>query len=206
MSSSNVNTGSVYPFSFYVPRIHNKWNEAAIMGVFQYEYIGKVDRVDFGKPLEGKPELRSAFIHMDYYVPGHRADEFLRNFCQNGSRRFYPMPAYPEFWLLLPNKNPVYRTHMNIHQLAALCENQEKAIAELREEIKKLKNVDVVPQHFERRKISLEVPQTPPQTPPYHFRSLSPPPAPRKGVLKFTNMEVSSDDEDYDDMPDLIPA
>jgi hypothetical protein len=203
--SLNNNNNHPCPSSFYIPRIHTKWTEGAISGIFEYEFIGKVDRVDFGKTLEKNSQFRTAFVHIDYYFSGAKADAFLQSFSQAGVYRFYPMPSCPEFWILLPNKKPVYRTHMNIHQLAALCENQEKAIQDLREEIQFLKErqnktfySDVCSDGTPKLRLNI------PQTPPDYYKTYLTPPAPRSNINNNHFEEASDDSDIYSEMPELI--
>ena len=221
-SNSNSNNRN-YPcqsgcqVSFYIPRIHIKWTEAAIIGVFEYEFIAKVERIDFGKTLEGNSQFRTAFVHIDYYFTGQNANSFLQNFSQAGVFRLHPMTSCPEFWILLPNKKPVFRTHLNIHQLAALCENQEKAIQDLREEVQNLK--DRQNQNFysniysdlhsgvgsnSNQHLRLNIPLTPPN----NCKTFPTPPAPRANNNHNHNhnyFEEGCEDSDIDsEMPELI--
>jgi len=207
-----------FPVSFYIPRIHIKWSEAAIIGVFECEFIAKIDRVDFGKPLDGNSLFRSAFVHIDCYFTAQNAESFILHFSQERVFKFHPITSSPEYWILLPNKKPVFRTHLNIHQLAALCETQEKAIQDLREEIQHLKvrqNQNFYSNIYSdlysgtgstsNHNLRLNIPLTPPN----NYKTYSTPPAPRSNNNTNTNnhnhFEEECEDSDIDsEMPELI--
>jgi hypothetical protein len=115
--------------SFYVPRMRAHWTEQQISDAIWRHTIGIVDRVDFGDfvPLN-QTNIRSAFIHMSWMeVWGEAWIE--KEIAANGHCKF--QVTYDEYWMLLPNKNPIPRTHLNVHQLAEITRKQDERIAEL---------------------------------------------------------------------------
>jgi len=121
-------TTTTQTISFYVPRIRAHWTEQQIFNAMR-ETIGVVDRVDFGDfvPLN-QTGIRCAFIHMAW-VNYDWKDWLEREIETNGHCRY--QVTYDEYWMLLPNKNPIPKTHLNVHQLADITRKQDERIAEL---------------------------------------------------------------------------
>ena len=121
-------TTTIQPISFYIPRIKSAWTSELISNAM-YNTLGLVDRVDFGDfvPLD-QTGIRCAFIHMACLNNGWR--EYIeREIEAFGHYKF--QVTYNEYWMLLPNKNPIPRTHLNIHQLAEITRKQDERIAQL---------------------------------------------------------------------------
>jgi hypothetical protein len=121
-------TTTTQTISFYVPRMRAHWTEQQIFNAMR-ETIGVVDRVDFGDfvPLD-QTSIRCAFIHMAWV--NYDWQEWLeREIAANGHCKF--QVTYDEYWMLLPNKNPIPKTHLNVHQLAEITRKQDERIEEL---------------------------------------------------------------------------
>lgn len=120
------------PTSFYIPRIRTTWTEQQIASEMFMQGIGIINRVDFGDfaPAEQK-FTRSAFVHFDSFDPQNEA-YFASVFEHEGKIKIH-VGGHGEYWFLLENKNPVPKTHLNIHQLAENYKKQEEKIAMLEE-------------------------------------------------------------------------
>lgn len=113
--------------SFYVPRMRAHWTIDQISN--WVSCLGVVDRIDLGDFVpSNQTGIRCAFIHMSWLCPG--VQEWID---EETASKGHPKLQVPnnEYWMLLPNKNPIPRTHLNIHQLAEITRKQDARIAEL---------------------------------------------------------------------------
>jgi hypothetical protein len=107
--------------------------------------IGTVTHVDFtpinkSKGFQGVVEpgaFRSAFVH--FLAPIHLRPASIEHSIWNAIENEVPYKLFVnehEYWICLKNKNPVRRTHMNIHQVVDNCAYLEKLILAQAAEIK----------------------------------------------------------------------
>ena len=104
----------------YIPRASLRITEQQVRDTLFRSQIGIVEYCDIVivKDKETKqPLYASVFLKLDTWNPisNARAD-----FEKNGSIKVYLNGT--EFWIILPNKNPLPRTHVNNSQLAASTE------------------------------------------------------------------------------------
>jgi len=104
----------------YIPRASLRITEQQVRDTLFRSQIGIVEYCDIviTKDKETKqPLYASVFLKLDTWNPisNARAD-----FEKNGSIKVYLNGT--EFWIILPNKNPLPRTHVNNSQLAASTE------------------------------------------------------------------------------------
>ena len=114
----------------YIPRIASNATEDQVKAIFLHCNIGTVEYCDFAITKDKytkKPLYTSAFIKLSSWSNLSGACE---DFAKNESIRLYLSRETNEFWIILPNKNPLPRTHVNNSQLAAatdkLFEQTEK--------------------------------------------------------------------------------
>lgn len=119
--------------SFYVPRMRSTWSESQIIAAL-YNTFGVVDRVDFGDIVT--TNIRYAFVHMSLMNPFY-SEEIDTAIQLNGHFRL--QVTHDEFWMFIPNKKPVQKTHLNIHQLAEIASKLESRVASLEAEIASLR-------------------------------------------------------------------
>ena len=205
------------PTSFYIPRIRTTWTEQQISSEMFMQGIGIINRVDFGDfaPAEQK-FTRSAFVHFDSFNPQN--ESYLASvFAHHGKIQIY-VGGHGEYWFLLENKNPVPKTHLNIHQLAENNKKLEEKIAMLEETLNVVIE-NLVSLHSILSAPELEVPAAPRNQ---RFCKLD---LSEKLQDIVTNLNTScfveekthqsssqededihnvSDDDEYADMPDLI--
>lgn len=113
--------------SFYVPRMRAHWTIDQISN--WVSPLGVVDRIDLGDFVpSNQTGIRCAFIHMSWLCSG--VQEWID---EETASKGHPKLQVPnnEYWMLLPNKNPIPRTHLNIHQLAEITRKQDERIAQL---------------------------------------------------------------------------
>jgi len=128
-------TTTTQVISFYIPRMRAGWTEPQIEAVLK-NTIGILDRVDFGDYIpQDQTAIRSAFIHMAW-INNEWLEWFNRETASNGHCRL--QVTYNEYWMLLPNKNPIPSTHLNVHQLADITRKQDERIAELEAKVAQL--------------------------------------------------------------------
>jgi uncharacterized coiled-coil protein SlyX len=142
------NTNNVDNLDIYIPRISASETEDSIKEVFFKFYIGVVDYADIvatKNPDTKEVQYYSAFVRLSYWGPNRYPMEVF-----NSTRSYKIM--FPNtngenesYWILLPNKNPLPRTKVNVHQLAASTEKlfeqlevAEKQLVNKTEEIKEL--------------------------------------------------------------------
>jgi hypothetical protein len=124
-ASTNASTNAL-PFyngsmDIYVPRINPAHTEENVREVFANQNIGYVEYVDFVKSKPSSdlsvptPVYYSAFIKVAYH--GDKSENSVHTeLLTNGSYKLHLNRS--EFWVLLPNKTPLPRTKVNVHQLA----------------------------------------------------------------------------------------
>jgi len=127
----------------YIPRLNrDKATHQFVMSVFTENRIGYVENIDFveinanhnatdanGEPLPfaKHPTLVSAFVRVFFW------DKDMLNAIRNppNVHKLYLFSYSDEHWLLLPNKTPVDRTILNIHQVAHYTSEVQSKIADL---------------------------------------------------------------------------
>jgi hypothetical protein len=103
----------------YIPRIASNATEDQVKAIFLHCNIGTVEYCDFAITKDKytkKPLYTSAFIKLSTWL---RTSGACEDFAKNESIRLYLSRETNEFWIILPNKNPLPRTHVNNSQLAA---------------------------------------------------------------------------------------
>jgi hypothetical protein len=125
-------------FSFYIPRVRAYWSQEQISEAMYMSFYGYVERVDLGDQLPDNQSYRSVFVHLSPINPTV-AEYFNNQIKENGFFKFQVRPN--EFWMILPNNNPISKTHLNIHQLADITKKQKEQITNLENEVSKLKNM-----------------------------------------------------------------
>lgn len=135
-------------YSLYIPTINKKYTVEVIINTFWKLFIGNVDRIDFVPIIKTRndeevedPNFRQAFI---YIRPGANWGEFVTDAIEkSGSFRLFPHQETQnkEYWLLLKNKNPVpyATTTLNVHQLVHNNSLLETKVAEMEQEMLKMK-------------------------------------------------------------------
>ena len=128
VSSNNLN--------LYIPRVSLSTTEQRVIKMFFEGKIGIVDYCDLViiKDKETKePTHMSVFVKLDSWNPlsNHKVI-----FEKNGSFKLQlRFLNRTEYWIILPNNNPLPRTHVNMSQLAAstekLFEQQEQIVEKL---------------------------------------------------------------------------
>jgi len=117
--------------SIYIPFVDSRFTEKDVISTFDYYNICNVSRVDFVEIPE-KSNLCHAFIHVDNWRNSNNASIAFWDITNKGSYKFYYSQSQMTsnaFWLLLPNKNPIPRTKLNIHQLAGMISEMEQKMA-----------------------------------------------------------------------------
>jgi len=110
----------------YIPRMSKYITEEQIMTEFDNSWFGAVVRVDF-VPIGKKPgfteenldfAFKSAFVHFHYYITQHH--EF-NTYFDAGKPYKHAAKCANEYWIILPNKNPIKPTMMNNAQIVENC-------------------------------------------------------------------------------------
>jgi len=141
--NNNVTNNFVYSESnleIYIPRISASETEDSIKDMFFQLYIGVVDYADIvatKNPETKEVQYYSAFIRLKHWGPSRYPMETFNN-----TKTFKIMlpktaRANDAYWILLPNKNPLPRTKVNVHQLAAAT---DKLFEQLEDTAKQLDN------------------------------------------------------------------
>ena len=121
MNTSNTATNPAYKnLELYIPRASLRITEQQVRDTLFRSQIGIVEYCDIvlTKDKETKqPTYASVFLKLDSWCPTSNARP---DFEKNGSIKLYLNAT--EFWIILPNKNPLPRTHVNNSQLAASTE------------------------------------------------------------------------------------
>jgi len=116
--------------SFYIPRMRGTWTTDQVKQTIEQNLrMGTIDRVDFGDFVPvGQTDTRSGFLHMAFVDPTW-ANWLKQHVETTGHARL--QITEDEFWMLIPNRNPLPNTHLNIHQLAEITRNQSQRIVTL---------------------------------------------------------------------------
>lgn len=153
-------SSTVFVSSVYIPRISSFVRHEDIVYEFQTSFIADVVRIDF-TTINKKPgfieenieaNVKSAFVHFLNPLSYTVAIEMMINaFSQNKAYKFKPS-CFEEYWLILPNKNPVQHTFMNNAQIVENCRYLEKKVEEQSKTIQqmenRLKDIDLVLYHL----------------------------------------------------------
>jgi hypothetical protein len=139
--------------SVYIPRIHNKFNNATVHHIFGelYGIVQRVDNVSVKTPDGTDTQFHSAFV---YYVP-YPKNNLIQKIAEETSvrinpnlntsymRRFHIQPNSKvrnnEFWILLPNNSKVPDTDMPLDQIDAKLVELEPRVVGNDEESASLK-------------------------------------------------------------------
>jgi hypothetical protein len=128
--------------------------------------IGTVTHVDFtpinkSKGFQGVVEpgaFRSAFVHFLTPIVCHAGS--VEHHIWDAIEKEVPYQLTVnerEYWICLKNKNPVPRTHMNIHQVVDNCAYLEKLVLAQAAEIEELKKLVLIKTDFRPPNRSVEV-------------------------------------------------
>ena len=174
-------TGQV--MSFYIPRVRTFWTQEQIAALL-YHSVGIVDRVDYGDYVPAnQTDTCYAFVHFSEICQGNR--EWIDNeIYYNGYCKI--QVAFDEFWMLVPNRNPIPTTHLNIHQLADTIAKQTDRISTLESMVYYLQA------QLGARAADHRIFVTDTNNLQYDFR--------------LEDLSSVSEDDDYADMPGLIPV
>jgi hypothetical protein len=191
--------------SIYIPFVDSRFTEKDVISTFDYYNICNVSRVDFVEIPE-KTNVCHAFIHVNNWYNSNNASIAFWEITNKGSYKFYYSQSQSSsnaFWLLLPNKNPIPKTKLNIHQLAVMISEMEKKIVDQQAEMdnmrKRIADLELTSIYVADKVDSVST-----RTHTF-FQSDS-----DIGVVDehddVLNTAFISDDEDddYDDVPDLI--
>lgn len=153
MSSANANAVSAIasalieqPFmDLYIPRIGASYVEADVRFIFEQANLAYVEYVDFVKVKSFAPDAPvkyCAFVKIGHWY----TDIAHKELTEKGSHKFYlahlgrtQIPRECEHWLLLPNKTPLARSKVNIHQLAAYTDELFEKMEDQTQEMEKQK-------------------------------------------------------------------
>jgi hypothetical protein len=129
----------------YIPRMNrDKASFPFVSSVFVERGIGYVEHIDFVEinanhnsatenvgdaplPFVKHPTLVSAFVKVFFW--DKKTLDAIRN--PPNLRKLYLYSDSEEHWLLLPNKTPIERTILNIHQVAHYTADVQNKISEL---------------------------------------------------------------------------
>jgi hypothetical protein len=103
----------------YIPRVSSGTTEEQVKSLFFQSRIGTVEHCDFAITKDKdtkKPQYTSAFIRLSSWSSKSGACE---DFAINKSIRLHLSHSSKEFWIILPNNNPLPRSIVNTSQLAA---------------------------------------------------------------------------------------
>ncbi len=100
----------------YIPRASLKTTEFTVRDAFFHNNVGDVDYCDLvviKDKVTKEPQHMSVFLKLASWNPFTAARSDFRTM---GSIKLH---LANEFWIILPNKTPLPRTHVNVSQLAA---------------------------------------------------------------------------------------
>jgi hypothetical protein len=189
--------------SIYIPFVDSRFNEKDVISTFEYYNICNVSRVDFVEIPE-KTNVCHAFIHVNNWYNSNNASIAFWEITNKGSYKFYYSQSQMTsnaFWLLLPNKNPIPKTKLNIHQLAVMISEMEKKISEQQSEMDDMKK-RIADLELTSIYVADKVKSVPTRTHTF-FKSDS-----ENGIADEQDDDMLNtafiSDDDYDDVPDLI--
>jgi hypothetical protein len=140
--SNMSNMSNMSPMtSIYIPFVDSRFNERDVITTFDYYNICNVSRVDFVEIPE-KTNVCHAFVHVNNWYNSNNAAVAFWEITNKGSYKFYYSQSQMTsnaFWLLLPNKNPIPKTKLNIHQLAVMISEMEKKMTEQQAEMDEMR-------------------------------------------------------------------
>jgi len=139
-ASASANANASDNIQLYIPRASLKTTEYQVKNLFFQYCIGTVEYCDLVviKDKETKqPLYMSIFLKLDTWNPfsDARAD-----FSKLGSLKLRLSKDSDEFWMILPNKNPLPRSHVNTTQLAASTEKLFEQTEKIVEQADKFKD------------------------------------------------------------------
>jgi hypothetical protein len=201
--------------SIYIPFVDSRFNEKDVISTFDYYNICNVSRVDFVEIPE-KTNVCHAFVHVNNWYNSNNASLAFWEITNKGSYKFYYSQSQMTsnaFWLLLPNKNPIPKTKLNIHQLAVMVSEMEKKISEQQSEMDDMKK-RIADLELTSIYVADKVKSVPTRTHTF-FKSDN---NSENGIVDEKNQEDekhddmlntafisdNDNDDDYDDVPDLI--
>jgi hypothetical protein len=114
-----TNTMLTSNLDLYIPRVAPGTTEEQVKALFSQSRIATVEYCDFATTKDKdtkKPQYTSAFIKLSSWSDKSVACE---DFAKNKSIRLNVSQSSNEFWIILPNNNPLARSHVNTSQLAA---------------------------------------------------------------------------------------
>jgi hypothetical protein len=117
----------------YIPRIGTGTTEEYVKAIIAQSNIGTVEYCDITLTKDKDPNkapFLSAFIKLTSWSPVSAACE---DFARTKSIRLHLNRETSEFWILLPNHNPMSRTHLNTTQLAAATDKLFEVTDEITE-------------------------------------------------------------------------
>jgi len=186
--------------SIYIPFVDARFSEKDLVNTFDYYNICNVSRVDF-VDIPEKSGVCHAFVHVNNWHNSNNASMAFWEITNKGSFKFYYSQSQINsnaFWLLLPNKNPIPETKLNIHQLAVMMAEMEKKITDQQSEMdsmrKRIEDLELSSIHVANKTASIST-----RTHTYWEDRDS-------DVLNtaFISDDEDEDEENYDDVPDLI--
>ncbi len=124
----------------YIPRIASNATEDQVKAIFLHCDIGTVEYCDFATTKDKytkKPLYTSAFIKLSTWL---RTSGACEDFAKNQSIRLHLSRTGPEFWIILPNNNPLPRSQVNISQLAAATEKLFEQTEQITEKASKFED------------------------------------------------------------------
>jgi len=130
----------------YIPRVDAYITEEDIKYVMHSYSIGCVKRVDFS-PIGKTPgfkvpekilHYKMAFVHFENYYDTQQAKDVIAALTEGIAYNVNFTGVIGDFWMLLPAKNPIPETTMNIHQVVENCRFLEKKVEEQSALIEKL--------------------------------------------------------------------
>jgi len=119
----------------YIPRVNISTSEMEVKWHMHAFEIGTVKRVDFS-PVGKTPGFKSpekivpykmAFVHFESFYDSADAQLFVSTLTKGQS---FTMQFEKHYWMVLPAKNIVPETTMNIHQVVENCRFLEKKLEE----------------------------------------------------------------------------
>jgi len=130
--------------SVYIPRMSAFVRTEDIAYEFGNRYSTHVARVDF-TPCNKTPgfveditqPFKSAFVHFMVPIDRYVAAGMVQAFMHNKAYK-HETALFKEYWLILPNKNPVQHTMMNNAQIVENCRYLEKKVIQQGQEIETL--------------------------------------------------------------------